>query len=83
MKTLNVIIWDDCAWDFKVTVPSNVSETEVVDILRKEHKYLCTEDKEDIYEIQGKDPSTLLDYVCEKYDWSWRKFEYDIDITLD
>ena len=87
MKTINLRInffWDDGddMQEFALTIPSNVCEIEVVDILEKEHDYLCTEDEEDIYGVQGRNPETLLDYVCEKYGWSYKTFEFDIDINL-
>lgn len=87
MKTLNIRItffWDDDdIRKFKLTVPSNVSEIEVADTLKKEHEYLDMEDKEDIYGLNGRNPVTLLDYICEKYGWSWSDFEFDIDLTFD
>lgn len=87
MKTLNIRItffWDDDdIRKFKLTVPSNVSEIEVADTLKKEHEYLDMEDEEDIYGLNGRDPVTLLDYICEKYGWSWSDFEFDIDLTFD
>ena len=88
MKTLNLRInffWDDGddIWEFKLTVPSNVSEIEVTDILKKEHEYLDMEDEEDIYGINGRDPITLLDYICEKYGWSWSDFEFNIDLNFN
>ena len=88
MKTLNLrtnFFWDngDDILEFKLTVPSNISEIEVADILKKEHEYLDMEDNEDIYEINGRSPVTLLDYVCEKYGWSWSDFEFDIDLDFN
>lgn len=88
MKTLSVrinFLWDDNndIKEFKLTVPSNVSTSEVIDVLEKEHKYLDTEDTEEIYGFQGRTPGTLLDYVCEKYGWSWDDYMFDIDIDMN
>lgn len=92
MMTLNLRInffYDDGddMKSFKLTVPDNVSSIEITDILRKEHEYLCEiedeEDEEDIYGTMGRNPETLLDYVCEKYGWSWREFEFDIDVNFE
>lgn len=88
MKKLNLRInffWDDgddiC--EFVLTVPDNVTELEVSEILSKEHHHLCFEDDEDLYGIQGREPETLLDYTCEKYGWSWTDFKFDIDVGFD
>ena len=39
MKTLNIRIWDieNDAWNFVLTVPSNITQVEIVNILKKEH----------------------------------------------
>lgn len=88
MKKLNLRInffWDDCddIWEFVLTVPENVTELEVSEILIKEHNYLNMEDDEDLYGIQGRNPVTLLDYICEKYGWNWADFEFDIDLNFN
>lgn len=87
MKTLKLIInfpWhgEDDMWKFKLMVPSSVTETNVADILKKEHEYLSIDGKGP-YGIYGRNPVTLLDYVCKKYDWSWSDFEFDVDLTLN
>lgn len=70
--------------EFKLTVPNNVSNIEVADVLREEHEYLCTSDDEDIYGTIGRTPETLLNYICNKYNgWSWREFQYDIDMNFN
>lgn len=33
--------------------------------------------------INGRNPVTLLDYICEKYGWSWSDFEFDIDLNFN
>lgn len=88
MKTLSLRInfsWDDGddIQEFKLTVPSNVSEIEVANTLKKEHEYLDTEDKEDIYGINGRNPVTLLNYIYEKYGWLWSDFKFDIDLNFN
>lgn len=88
MKTFNLRInfpWhdEDDIWKFKLMVPSNVTETKVADILKKEHEYLSIDGKDGIYGIYGRNPVALLDYVCKKYDWSWSDFEFDVDLTLN
>lgn len=77
--------WDDGddMKEFNLTVPNNVSNDEIADILEKENKYLCTEDDADIYGIYGRTPETLLNYICDKfYGWSWDDIEFDVDINL-
>lgn len=89
MRTLNLRInffWDDGddMEIFELTVPSNVSNAEILDALKKEHEYLCKEDEEDVYGKTGRTPETLLNYICDKYyGWSWRDFQYDIDVNFN
>ena len=77
--------WDneDDILEFVLTVPDNVTESEVSEILSKEHKFLDREDDEDIYGVDGRSPATLLNYVCKKYGWSWVALEFDIDMYFD
>ena len=54
MRTLNLRInffWDDGddMETFELTVPSNVSNAEILDALKKEHEYLCEDDEEDVF----------------------------------
>jgi hypothetical protein len=78
-------VWDDGddTRQFKLFVPSNVTEPEITDILSKEHEYLCKDDEEDFYGTQGRCPETLLNYVCEKYNWQWQWQELELDIDLN
>lgn len=78
-------IWDDGGddvWLFRIIAPENISLKEVIETFKKEHKFLCTEDEDDIYDTYRRTPMTLLDYVCGKYGWQWLYFEFDIDISL-
>ena len=73
MKTLNLRInffWDDGddIWEFKLTVPSNVSEIKVADILKKEHEYLDMEDQIGSVSFQL---SLLKDKVDEDMKKEW------------
>ena len=68
-------------YDVKLTVPSSMDVFEVMDIIEKEHKYLKEEDEEATYCYQGRVPGTLIDYVCEKYGWTWGFFHYDIELN--
>ena len=89
MRTLNLRInffWDDGddIKEVKLTVPDNVSDNEIMETLKKEHEYLCYEDEENIYGTSGRNPNTLLNYVCDKYyGWSYFDFMYDIDVNFD
>ena len=89
MKNLNIkidFVYEDdseTTGEFVLIVPHRATELYVVDILEKEHEYLSKEDQEDNYGFQGKVPETLLDYVCEKYGWHWRKFGFEIEMKLD
>lgn len=88
MKEINVRLnftWDDCddLFECKMVVPEHITEDMVNEILINEHNFLCFEDEEDIYETEGRIPATLLNYVCNKYEWEWSDIEYDIDLNLD
>lgn len=88
MKTIHIRInffeegLDQNNQEADLFVPDNIDEKEVFDILQKTHHYLDFEDSEDIYGYQGRNPETLLDYVCEKQNWSWQKFNFDLDFEL-
>lgn len=87
MKALNVkieMISDgfDCSEYVQLIIPDNIDENKITSIIKEEHKYLC-EDTEDIYGFRGKAPETLLDYVCEKYKWSWTSLRANRTIILN
>lgn len=69
--------------EFTVTVPDNISKDNIIDALQKEHEYLCMEDETDTYGIYDKCPVTLLNYVCEKNNWQWNNFEFDINLNFN
>lgn len=88
MKKLNLRIdffWDDGddMWEFILKVPSNVTVNEVNDTLTKAHHYLDMEDDTDFYGTSGRNPVTLLDYICNKYGWCWEDFSFDIDLNFN
>lgn len=88
MKNINLklnFFWDDNidTDEFTVTVPDNVSKDDVIDVLQKGHEYLCTEDETDTYGVCGRCPATLLNYVCEKNNWQWNNFEFDINLNFN
>lgn len=58
-----------------VTVPDDVSEIEVAEILKKAH-----EDK-DVYK-DGYCPYTLLNYICEKQGWLFSEFPFDVELDF-
>ena len=87
MQEYNIKItfeWDegDDAWEGVLYIPNHTRLDMAAEIIKRTHSYLCTEDEEDIYGIQGRSPATLLDYVCEKYGWTWKPFVFDIDLYM-
>ena len=40
-------------------------------------------DAEDLYGTSGRNPVTLIDYVCKKYGWKWEDLVFDFDIDLN
>ena len=69
--------------EFVIKVPENVSQEEVAKEISECHHYLDFEDDTDMYGKNGRDPYTLLDYVCEKNGWEKESMEYDIDFEFD
>lgn len=63
-------------------VPKYITKNDLIKIFIEEHNYLCLDDEEDIYGTKGRTPSTLLDYICEKYNWQWDIINFDIDISV-
>lgn len=88
MKTYTLklnFLWDEeiDTEVFKLTVPDNITEKDIYITLQTEHNYLDKKDEEDLYGYLGRNPETLLDYICEKFDWDWEPFEFDMDIEFD
>ena len=77
--------WDDedDMMEFTIIVPDNVNPMEIEDALDKEHHFLCFDDEEDRYGIEGSNPETLIGYVCEKYGWTWAEHKFDIDMNFN
>ena len=76
--------WDDGddIWENILIVPNNITNNQIEEIIIKEHKFLCFDDEDDIYGTQGRNAVTLLDYICKKYHWEWKDFEFDIDLNM-
>ena len=88
MKKFNLRInffWDDGddMWEFRLTVPDNISIEQIKETLIKTHDYLDMEDEMDLYGTTGRHPETLLDYMCKKQGWNWEKFDFDIDLNFN
>ena len=77
--------WDDGddIQEFALTVPDNVNVEEIEEVLFKTHNYLDREDETDLYGTTGRNPETLLDYVCENHEWSWEEFSFDVDLNFN
>lgn len=88
--------WDD-AWDdacddacddvdemesYTIIVPDQVTLSDVEDKLYENHKFLCENDEEDRYGIEGRNPNTLLRYTCEKEGWTYNELSYDLDLNF-
>ena len=78
-------VWDDGVDEsekIELWVPANTTVYEIISIIKKEHNFLCCDDEEDLYGCVGRNYETLLDYVCEKYNWKWNKIKVDMEIEL-
>ena len=87
MKKYNLkinFVWldKDDTRKFTIEVPENVTIKEIIKTLTQAHEYLDMEDSEGLYEIIGRNPTTLLDYICNKNKWKWKNFEFDIDMEF-
>lgn len=88
MKKLTLRInffWDDGEdmQEFTLKVPSNVTIDQVKDTLIKTHDHLDMNDDTNSYNTSGRNPVTLLDYVCRKHGWEWESLSFDIDLNLN
>lgn len=88
MKILNVrlnFFWDneDDMQEFQLSVPDKVTIDNVEKVLLKEHNYLDTEDTSNTYGANGRNPETLINFICQKYGWAYKEMEYDIDLNFD
>ena len=76
--------WDDGddLQQFVVSIPESISNDEIADIIKKEHDYLDAIDKTELYGGNGRNPETLMNYLCEKYAWDRKDIVFDIDMNL-
>lgn len=58
---------------FLLTVPDNLSDIDMQNILKKEYG------KNGIYK-NGYCPESLIKYICEKYEWEYCDFPFDFDL---
>lgn len=63
---------EDDLWTFRIIVPCNITREKIVEAIVCEYK-----------EQKKNSLVDLLDYVCEKYHWTWLDFDFDIMIQLD
>ena len=88
MRTLNVKLsysWDDGddTREYHLSVPETLTDDEIMEILGKEHDALSMDDElSDIYGYEGRNPDTLMKYVCEKYHWEFGLIDYALDLVL-
>ena len=77
--------WDDVdeMESYTITVPDQVTLSDVQDKLYENHEFLCKNDEKDIYGIEGRNPDTLLRYTCKKEGWTYEEFSYDLDLNFE
>lgn len=63
--------------EFIITVPVNVSIADIETAMKKAHRFLTSEDEEDSYGVYGRTPEFLVEYVCEKNGWLFKKLEFN------
>lgn len=88
MKKYNLrmnFFWDDedDLKEFTIIVPNKTTIEEISKALIDIHRYLDEEDKTETYGRNGRNPETLITYVCEEYGWRWGELEFDIDMNFN
>lgn len=88
MKKYNLrmnFFWDeeDDMKEFFIYVPNAVLIDDISKELINAHEYLVFKDETEIYGKIGRNPETLIDYVCKKNKWKYEEFVYDIDLNFD
>lgn len=88
MKKLNVCLsfYDEDGVQIKIcqmTVPKNIAKNDVEKALAETKEWLETsEEGDELLSIAGRTPEVLLDCVCEKKNWSWEDFPFDLDMEF-
>lgn len=83
IKTKLSFLWDDetDTIELELTVPGNVSDEEIYATIITTHNWLCVEDPNNTYELSGRTPETLMNYVCARNGWIWEQTVYDLEIN--
>lgn len=69
---------------FELNVPKDITEETINEIIRKAHEYLeKQEDENCLYEKDGRNAYTLINYVCKEQGWEYKSFEPDMEIELN
>lgn len=68
---------------FTIKVPENVSLDHVKKTLGRTHDELDSEDGPDVYGAYGRTPETLVEHVCEKNGWHYKKIKFDASLCLE
>ncbi len=88
MKKLNVCLsfYDEEGVQIqpcRITVPKNITKEDVEKALVETKQWLeGSEEGADLIGTKGRTPETLLDCVCEKKNWSWEDFPFDLDMEF-
>lgn len=77
--------WDDGddMNSFVIVVPKDITIQHVRTVLLNAHSFLDNEDASDYYGVNGRNPESLINYVCDKYGWKSEDLEFDIDLNLN
>lgn len=80
---LNFFWDDDCDQkEFNITVPDEISLDDVQTILSAAHAFLDYEDADDYYGVNGRNPESLVDYVCNENGWEYEINEPDLEMDM-
>lgn len=80
-------LWDEGP-DEKLVIISTpkgicVTKHDIQRALEEGHEYLCHEDEEDRYGINGCNPETLVEYVCKQHGWKWHELEFESELKFN
>ena len=68
---------------FTVTFHEDKTEEDVKEAILEAHDYLDNNDSTDYYGINGRNPASLLSYVCQKHGWRYSQLQFGVDLNIE
>ena len=70
------------SWEIKITVPNDISITEIKKIILDAYNSLDEEEKDKICGNDNINPIEFLNDVCENHGWKWKEFSFDDELSF-